>query len=49
VKAAAGEADVWLLTGTLCERKQPADSAQQPDLFKGNQNLAGRGCVCVCV
>jgi len=46
VKAATAEADVWLLAGTVCDRKQLADSTLQLNLFKGNQNLAGHGCVC---
>jgi hypothetical protein len=46
VKAPAEEADVWLLAGTVCDTKQPADYTLQLDLFKGNQNLAGHGCVC---
>jgi len=44
--AATTAADVWLLAGTLCTRKQQADSTLQSDLFIGNQNLAGHGCVC---
>jgi len=44
--AATTAADVWLLAGTLCTRKQQADSTLQPYLFIGNQNLASHGCVC---
>jgi len=44
MKAAA--AYVWLLAGTVCDRKQQAVSTLQLDLFKENQNLAGHGCVC---
>jgi hypothetical protein len=43
--AATAAADVWLLAGTVCDRKQQANSTLQLDLCKGNQNLAGRGCV----
>jgi len=37
VKTAA--ADVWLLIGTVCDRKQLIDSTLLLYLFKGNQNL----------
>jgi hypothetical protein len=48
MKAAATAAvDVWPLASTVCNRKQQADSTLQLDLFKGNQNLAGHGSVCV--
>jgi hypothetical protein len=44
--AATAAAYMWLLAGTVCDRKQQADSTLQLDLFKGNQNLEGHGCVC---
>jgi len=33
VKVAAPEADVWLMAGTVCDRKQLADFTLQLDLF----------------
>jgi hypothetical protein len=36
--AATAAADVWLLAGAVCDRKQQEDSTLQLELFKGNQN-----------
>jgi len=47
--AATAAADVCALAGTVCDRKQQVDSTLQLDLYKGNQNSAGHGCVCVCL
>ena len=45
--AAAALADVWLLAGAVCDRKQQADSTLQLDLCKGNQNSAVHASMCV--